>query len=693
MFSIIFSRQFALFFGSILFMQNTDIQTRMKQLEELLHYHNWRYHTLDNPEISDTAYDALLHELIGLEQKYPQFAASTSPTKRVGGWVKDELPKVRHKHKQWSYGNIFNTEELEKWWQRVLKRVIEAGGNKVDMVICAEPKIDGLKLICEYQKGKLVRAVTRGDGSVGEDVTHAAQTVQGIPHVLKDPVDVLVVGEVWMQKKEFDRVNKKQKELDLQAYANPRNLAAGTLRQLDARVAAFRKLDFFAYHIDESSIEISDLQHKRLAWLQNQGFQTNMVFEVCDSVDAIEVFYKKLIDQKEGFEFALDGLVLKLDNKKISGDIGYTAKAPRFAVAYKFPAEEAITKVVGIDIQVGRTGALTPVATFESVQVAGTTVTHASLHNQDEIDRLDIRVGDTVVVKKSGDIIPQVLNVFKELRPADSKVFSIPVEAQSRGWKVEKRESVTGGDSAAWYVIGGDALVEQKLRRIEFFVSKAGLDIDGLGPQIIRKLYDENVIKDYPDVFTIEPKHFLAMEGFKETLANKLCDAIANKKQLPPSVVLKAIGIPLIGAEVAKLLMAEFVSIINLLQADFESVVAIDGIGPGIAKAVIDWQNDEYEQELFTQLQGYIEIVDEKITKKEGVLSGKIVAITGTLSKPRSYFGQLVVENGGKVGKQVSSKTNFLLAGEKAGSKLKKANELGVEVLGEEGFLQMVDKD
>jgi len=658
---------------------------RIDQLVDLLNHHAHRYYTLDDPEISDEQYDALYQELIELENQYPEYILSHSPTRRRGDVVKDSLQSYPHSHPQWSLDNIFNNNDLLAWDERAKKKLGFEKEKNLTYVI--GPKIDGLKIVLHYKEGKLVRALTRGDGITGEDVFHTASTIASIPLALPQSIDMIVVGEVWLPKTEFERINKERKKEDEVLYANPRNLGAGTMRQLDSSVAASRKLSCFVYDVNEmDSDDVPEDYEGLLNMLSGLGFIVLPEMLTSQSLGVIQEYYESWIPKRTQQEYAVDGAVIRVNDMNLWDRLGYTAKAPRYMIAYKFPAQEVMTRVIDIDVQIGRTGALTPVAVFEPVLVDGSTVTHASLHNQDEIDRLDIRIGDTVMIKKAGDIIPQVINVVKELRDGTERTFSIEEYANDHNWKITREDIGSRGKaSAAWYLQDTKNNQIVAHREIMHAISKKALNVDGLGQEIVKTLLEENIIKDLADLFDLTKEDLLALEGFKEKSSNNIVSAIDKAQITSFHRFLYALGIRHAGEETARIIAKRYNSIHELQSATTDELQNIDGIGEVVAQSIVDWFADEYNSTYLKKLLGAITIEYKKEEVQMGYFTDKTCVITGTFEKySREEISEMIREQGGKVASSISSKTDLLIAGAKAGSKLAKAKELGVEIVGEE---------
>ncbi|MGI9118188.1 MAG: NAD-dependent DNA ligase LigA, partial [Minisyncoccia bacterium] len=478
---------------------------RIEKLRDLVEHHRQLYHTHDAPEISDEAYDALVRELSELENKHS--LKSESPTQKIGGSVIDKFKKIKHQKPQWSYDNVFNSEELIKWDEK-LGRFLEGVDYTGKRAYTAELKIDGLKIILTYKKGVLVQAATRGDGQIGEDITHNVMQIKSVPKNLNTKLDVVVVGEAWMKKSDLEKINIERSKNNEPVFANTRNAAAGSLRQLDASVTAGRNIQTFIYHIDSLTDETgTDLRPKKqtgiLTWLKENKFSVNETFKLCENIYEVEKYYKKYVPLRDGFEYGVDGVVLKLEDIVLSESVGYTAKSPRFAVAYKFPAEEVTTILEDIVIQVGRTGAVTPVAHLKQVLVAGSRVSRATLHNMDEIQRLDVKIGDTVILKKAGDVIPEIIKTILELRTGKEKAFHMPKKCGECGSVLVQRKNSTGDTSVAYYC-PNKYCPAQVLGQLIHFVSKKGLNIVGLGDKIIEKLIEQNIITNASDIFNIK---------------------------------------------------------------------------------------------------------------------------------------------------------------------------------------------
>lgn len=669
-------------------MTGKEALKRAKTLRQEIEKHSHLYHTLDTPEISDTAYDALVQELLAIEESFPNLKTTDSITAKVGGKILPGFSKVKHIVPQWSYDNIFDFAELRSWEEKV-KRFIEKEGGLKDEVLdyIVELKIDGLKVVLTYDAGEFILGATRGDGVVGEDITENLKVVKNIPGKVSDKRNFVAIGEAWIKKSDLAKINKEREREELPLYANPRNLAAGTLRQLDTSAVAKRNLQTYVYDIEFPNIA-SDRKiktHKEeMEFLKEQGFNVNGTYKLCKSIEEIEKFYQSWINKRDKEEYGIDGAVIKINSKRICEALGYTAKSPRFGVAYKFPAEEVTTVVEDIVVQIGRTGALTPVAHLRPVLVAGSTVSRATLHNQDEIDRLDVRIGDTVIIQKAGDIIPEVLEVLKDLRTGKEKKFSIPEYAKKHSLEIIKDTS--GKDeSVAWYVKDKNHAAI-KLENMIHFVSKKGMNIVGLGEKIVEFFMEQGLVTERKDIFELEAGDMTGLEGFKEKSIQNLLEAIEESKNVALSKFIYSLGVRHVGEETAELLAEEFKTIENIRNAKFEKLEAVSGVGGVVAQSVVDWFGDRENSRELDGLLQYLKI--QKVGGKiKNTLSGKTFVLTGTLSSmSRDEAKKRIKDLGGKVTGSVSKETSYVVAGADPGSKYDNAIKLGVEILDESSF-------
>jgi len=662
-----------------------QVQTRAKLLRESITKYRTLQHEKDESPISPEALDSLKHELVQLEAEYPELKTADSPTQKVSGAVLPGLKKVPHKVPQWSLDDAFNEEELTAFDERARRMLEKSLGTKTIPTYDVELKIDGLHIVLTYVKGKLTIAATRGDGTIGEDVTHAVRTIRGLPDTLSRPVDLIVEGEVYMTRSGLTNLNKEREKGGLPLFANPRNAAAGSLRQLDANVAASRPLGVFLYDVDETSEGLPTTQTGELEYLKELGLPVNPHHIHATTLKEILAYWKKWegsMRQKEDYQ--LDGVVIKVDERPLQEALGYTGKGPRFSIALKFPAEQVTTIVEDISLQVGRTGVLTPVAHLSPVAVAGTIVARATLHNADFITEKDIRIGDTVILQKAGDIIPEVVQVLTEFRTGNEKK-----------WKFPKTTPLCGGDGAiervpgeAAYrcVVGGS--FPERLRKLAHFAGKSALDIDGLGAKTVQLLMEHELVGDYDDFFDLTKDELLALPGFKEKSADNLIDALAKGRTVPLDRLLAGLSILHVGEETATLLASEFGTLEALGKAKEEDVAKLYGIGDVVARSVHAWFSDAENRALAERLLKHLTVT--KVKKVEGgVLKGQSVVVTGTLpTLSREEAETLIKKAGGSATGSVSKKTAFVVAGAEAGSKLAKATSLGIPVITEAEFMK-----
>jgi DNA ligase (NAD+) len=641
---------------------------------------------LDKPEISDQAYDSLVKELEDLQNRYPEIN-SKDTLDRVGGAPLEEFAKIKHKNRQWSFDDVFDFEELKKWDEKIHNFMDKAGIGDEKVEYCCELKIDGLKVILTYENGIFIKAATRGDGEVGEDVTLNVKTIKSIPLSLSGDYSkssFIAIGEIWIGNKELEKINKERKNNGESLYANTRNLAAGSLRQLDSKVTAGRKLDSFIYDIEDLSTKS---QREELEILNKSGFHTNEHYTVVDSIEGIQRYYEEWTKKRHKLDYGLDGIVIKINSKKIQDALGYTGKSPRWGVAYKFPAEQVTTILEDIVFQVGRTGVITPVAVLKPVFVSGSTVSRATLHNEDEIKRLDLRIGDTVIIQKAGDVIPDIVKVVKELRSGKEKAFVWPTHISACGGdgRIERVE----GESA-WRCVSTDSFEQQK-RKFHYFTSRKCFNIEGLGPQILNQLLDAGLISTFDDIFTLKKGDLLNLPRFAEKSADNLIEAINNSRKINLARFISSLSIPQVGEETAYDIAKYFAGDIDrIMKAKIEELQSIYGIGDVVAKSLFDWFRNADNKKLVSNLLKYVTIVKEE-SVGEMKLAGKSFVFTGTMANlDREKAQTLVRNNGGDVSSSVSKKTSYVVAGEEAGSKLDKARDLGVKIISEAEFLKML---
>ena len=666
-------------------MNNNEAHVRIGYLRQVLEQHRALYHVHDAPTIADEIYDSLMRELATLEEKYPQYESAYSPTKRIGGDPLDHFVKVTHEVKQWSFDNVFSYDELSSWEDRNTTLLQKAGIHESPTYI-AEMKIDGLKVILSYEDGVLVRAATRGNGEVGEDITENIKTVKSIPLVLPEKLSITIIGEAWMKKKNLLRINIEREDAGLPLYANTRNLAAGTLRQLDPKIVAQRNIQIFAYDIENGSYAT---QEEELTALTAFGFLVNNDRKVCMTVQDVQDFYDAWVDRRNSEEYGIDGIVIKVNERKLWDTLGYTAKSPRAGIAYKFEAEIATTTLQAITCQVGRTGAITPVAELTPVLLAGSTVARATLHNQEEIERLDVRIGDTVSVRKAGDVIPEIFGVIKELRPKNSKKFLMPKVCPSCGTKLSKVE-IRKELSAALYCKNKNCEA-QHIENLIHFVSKKGMNIDGLGEKIIETFHDIGLITDIASLYRLRKEDIEGLDGFGEKSADNIIASINTSRNVPFHRFLYSLGIRHVGETTAKDIAKHFTTIEALHAASYEELSQVDGVGEKVAESIISFFNDKSSKLLLRGLLKEVTILKEISKKGKGLLTGFTFVITGTLpTLSRDEAKDLIESHGGKVSSSVSAKTSYLLTGENAGSKLTDATKLNVRIISEEDIKNML---
>jgi len=661
-----------------------EIIEKYEKLKKVVEKHRYSYHVLDKQEISEEILDSLKNELVKMEKQYPQLITPDSPSQRVAGVPLEKFEKVKHKIAQWSFNDAFTEDDILDFDTKV-KRALKL--NKSDKLnyVC-ELKIDGMHIVLEYLEGKLVMASTRGDGKVGENVLVNVKTIESIPLSLREPVSVIIEGEIWMGKDVFKEINEQRKKNKEELYANPRNLTAGTMRQLDSKIVAGRKLNSFIYDISFPEEIISKTQIEELEQLKKWGLKVCNYFELCQGVGAVISFWKKWQKRSDKENYWIDGIVVKVNERVLQKKLGYTGKAPRFAIAFKFPTEQVTTVVEDIVLQVGRTGVVTPVAHLKPVFLLGSVVSRATLHNEDEIKRLDIRVGDTVILEKAGDVIPKVVSVLKELRLGSEKKYNFP-----------KKVLVCGGDGriekipgqVAYRCVNKNSFAQLK-RKFHYFVSKKAFDIEGLGPKIIDVLLEENLILTFDDLFSLEKGDLLVLPRFAEKSVDNLLESINKARNIELARFLTALGIDQVGEETAIDLANFFGSFEKFKKAYLEELDGIEGVGEVVAQSIVNWFKNEEHLRMLDRLLKEVKIINPKRILKK--LKGQIFVLTGSLETLSRDEAKIKIrELGGTISSSVSPKTNFVVAGEKSGSKLKKANELKIKVLSEDEFLKMLD--
>ncbi len=662
-----------------------NIIEKYEKLKKVIEKHRYNYHVLDKQEISEEALDSLKNELVKIEEKYPELITPDSPSQRVAGKPLDKFEKVPHKVAQWSFNDAFTEEDIENF-DKKLKRII---GDKEIEYVC-ELKIDGMHVVLEYEKGNLIMASSRGDGKIGENILMNVKTIQSIPLKLKENVDVIAEGEIWMAKDVFTKINEKLKKKGDKLYANPRNLTAGTMRQLDPTIVAERKLDCFIYDISYPEKLVPKTQLEELKQLKEWGLKVSKHFEICKGVSEVVAFWKKWQKKAEKENYWIDGVVIKVNERFLQNKLGYTGKAPRFAIALKFPTEQVTTEVEDIVLQVGRTGVLTPVAHLKPVSVLGSVVSRATLHNEDEIKRLDVRIGDTIVLEKAGDVIPKIVSVIKEMRTGKEKVFLYPKKVMACGGD-GSIEKIPG--QVAWRCVNKNSFAQQK-RKFHHFVSKKVFDIEGLGPKVIDVLLEENLVNTFDDIFSLKKGDLLVLPRFAEKSVDNLLEAIENAREIDLAKFIMSLSIDQVGEETAIDLANTFGTFENFEKASFEDLDKIDGVGEVVAQSIVDWFNNGENLKMLERLLKEVQIKNpqKQLGSRASKLKDKVFVLTGSLEiLSRDQSKEKIRLLGGSVSSSVSIKTDFVVAGEKAGSKLEKAQKLGVKILTEKEFLNLIN--
>ena len=658
-------------------------EKRVKELHNLLNKYNYEYHVLDNPSVPDAEYDALLKELVDLEQTFPELKTSDSPSQRVGGEILDMFSKVQHETPMLSLGNAFNETDLRDFDRKVRQAI----GDNFSYV--CELKIDGLAVSLRYANGLFEQGATRGDGTTGEDITANLKTIRSIPLRLNQPVSIEVRGEAFMPKKSFEALNKAKDENGEEPFANPRNAAAGSLRQLDPRIAASRNLDIFLYAIGDPGETGVQSHSQGLDLLDELGFKTNKERQRCATIEDVLQYVEGWQDKRPHLPYEIDGIVIKVDSLEQQDELGFTAKSPRWAIAYKFPAEEVVTKLLDIELSIGRTGVLTPTALLAPVKVAGTTVKRASLHNEDLIREKDIKIGDSVVVKKAGDIIPEVVNVLAERRTGEEKDFIMPSNCPECGSELVRIE----GEVALRCI--NPKCPAQIREGLIHFVSRNAMNIDGLGERVVSQLFSEKLIEDVADLYKLTYEQLISLERMGEKSVTNLLNAIAASKGNSLERLLFGLGIRHVGAKAAKTIAMEFGNIDPLAKASVEDLKAINEIGDKMADSIVAFFEQEKAAERIEELKAagvnreYTGARPVTAEDSDSVFAGKTIVLTGKLEQlSRNEAKEKIELLGGKITGSVSKKTDIVIAGEDAGSKLTKAEQLGLEIWDEDKLLE-----
>ncbi|NMA12321.1 MAG: NAD-dependent DNA ligase LigA [Chloroflexi bacterium] len=659
-----------------------------------LNYHNYRYHVMDAPLISDGEFDRLMKQIQQIEKEQPDWISPDSPTQRAGSPASEKFSKVVHPQPVLSLANAFDFDDVLAWLDRIER--IDARVRDSDFVI--EPKIDGLTIVLTYEHGMLVQGATRGNGDVGENITANIRTIRGIP--LRIPVDpnaiaapeqLVVRGEIFLRKDDFEKLNELNIQEGGKSYLNPRNTAAGSLRQLNPAVTASRPLKLFTYNILQcSDPELDSTQMKALETLRKLGFPVSPDIEYCQDRITLKAAIDKLAAKRDLLAYEIDGIVIKLNDLRLAAELGSVGKDPRGAVALKFPAREMTTKLDGIGVNVGRTGVLTPYAILSPVEIGGVIVKQATLHNFDFIHERDIRIGDSVMVKRAGDVIPYVIGPIPDLRDGNQVPYQNPKTCPVCGEEVEDSK-----EEVAIYCINS-ACPAQLIRNVEHFASRGAMDIEGLGIKIVELIVNDQLVADPADIYSLTKENLLKLEGFADKKAENLLAAIENSKKQPLNRVINALGIRGVGEVMAETLASEFKSIDNLAAASYEVLTEIEGIGPRVGTAILDWFANEKNHALIQKLKQAgikLEVTEKSPASTTDLpLNGKIIVVTGTLANfTRESIKETIQQNGGKNSDSVSKNTDFVLVGENPGSKLTKAQSLGIQIIDEETFLMMIN--
>lgn len=657
------------------------MKERMDELIDYINKASYEYYVLDNPTITDQEYDDYYNELLSIEEKYPELKREDSPTNRVGGAVLDKFEKVTHDHPMLSFDDIFNEEEIILFDERIKKVVSTAH-------YTLEPKMDGLSGSLIYKNGVLVRGATRGDGVTGEDITTNIKTIKSVPLRLTEDIDIEVRGEIYMSKKSFLEANREKVKNGEKEFANPRNAAAGSIRQLDSKVAAKRNLDFMAYFIPNPEDYGIKTQKESLEFLRKLGFVTNYKLNgYAKNVKDITNYIDSLSEKRDNLPFEIDGVVLKVDNLEDEKKLGFTSRVPRWGIAYKFPAKEVLTTLKEIKFTVGRTGKITPNAIFSPVHVSGSLVSKATLHNSDYCIDKDVRVGDTISIRKAGDVIPEVVEVKLDRRKEDSVPFKM-IE------NCPMCDSVLVRKDANHYC-KNEHCPSRKIESLIHFSSRDAMYIEGFGESIVEDFYNLGYLKNIDDFYTLDKykDELMLLEGFGEKSISKLLESASNSKKNSLERLLFGLGIRYVGKKTAKILSKYYKTMDNLIKADFDELKSINDIGDVIAKSIVDYFNDEKNINLINRLKDLnlnMRYLGEEVNTSNENINGKTFVITGTLSRPRDEIKEEIEGLGGNVTGSVTKKTDYVIAGEKAGSKLTKANELGISVLTEEEYNNML---
>lgn len=656
-------------------MNYNEAKNRIVELKSIIRENNEAYYVYDAPKITDFEYDELFRELKKLEEQYPDLITSDSPTQKVGDKIAQGFKEIKHKYRLYSLDNSNNYDDLRKWYERVKKEYEKE--NDLDLVV--ELKIDGLSCALSYENGELKLGATRGNGVIGENITENIKAIKSVPQKLSKPLNLEVRGEVYMPVTSFERLNEENIENGQKEFANPRNAAAGSLRQLDSKITAKRDLHFFAYTAISEDKEIFKTHKEALDLLRELGFDVNPNHKLVKGINPVIELCEKWETERFNLNYATDGMVIKINELAKQNELGFTSRAPKWATAFKFPPEEVWTKLNGIELSVGKTGAVTPVALLEPVQLAGTVVKRASLHNFDEIQRLQLNIGNNVLIKKAAEIIPKVI---RKKEDEFLGVYETPKLCPCCS-----SELIRPDGEVVLYCPNSLSCPAQIKGKIEYWASKEAMDIDGVGCTLVDKLWEKGLIKDFSDLYNLTIDDFMTLDLIKEKSADNLYNAIQNSKTPTMTKFLTALSIKLIGKETADLIANEFPTLEKIENATIEELIKIDGIGEKAAKSVVDFFNDENNKIILNKLKEYgVNPQGSAVEKISNIFDGKTFVITGTLSQPRNVFEEKIKKLGGKTSSSVSKKTSYVLVGENPGSKFDKASSLGVIILSERDF-------
>ncbi len=669
---------------------SNNIKKKIEELREKIRYHNYRYYVLNDPVISDAEYDQLMKELIELEKKYPQYITASSPTQRVGIEPVSEFSTVRHITPMFSLSNAFSDEELIAFDQRIKKLVPQ---QKIDYVV--EMKIDGLAIALVYENGIFIRGTTRGDGITGEEITSNLRTIKTIPLKLfgEDiPSRIEVYGEVYMKRSDFEKLNEERMKNEESLFANPRNASAGSVRQLDPRITAQRPLDTFIYRATFPEGHKFNNHMEVLNYLKKIGFKINPYIKLCQDIKESINYSQEWIEKKEDLDYEIDGMVIKVNSLSLREEMGSTTRSPRWAIAYKFPAQQTTTKVRDIIVQVGRTGALTPVAILDPVKISGSVVQRATLHNEDEIKRKDVRIGDTVLIQKAGEVIPEVVKVILEKRTGQEKEFVFPSECPVCGSKVFRPE---GEVVSRCNSLSCPAQIKERIRH---FASRDAMDIEGLGPAIIDQLVEKGLIRDISDLYFLKRDDLISLERMAEKSADNLLDAIEKSKKKSLVNLIYGLGIRYVGVHTSEVITRYYPTLDKFKKASLEELIEINEIGPKIAESIVLFFREKENLAIIERLRRVgLNFGQEEKKREKGkevqILTGKQFVLTGTLKDfTRSQATEMISRLGGRITSSVSEKTDYVVAGEDPGSKYQKAQKIGVPIINEEEFKKLIAK-